>query len=1063
MRSKFKWIFTLLVALTMQFSFAQEKTITGTVSDGSGPIPGANVVVKGTQRGVSTGFDGKYSIKAKEGEVLVFSFMGMRDASATIGASSVVNAKLKDDAEQLVDVVVTAFGIKKKDKAVSSATQQIKGSALTEARESNLVNALSGKIAGVQVTSSSGGVGASSRIVLRGNSSITGNNEALFVVDGIPFDNSSATSGKIGIAGANTAGSGGGVDTPNGIASINPDDIESITVLKGPTAAALYGIRAAQGVILITTKKGKSGEALGVSINSNITFANPLITPDFQNSYGQSGRPSDNFFQFTDGSAGTTPDGTDESWGLPLDVGYSFVQWDSFKVGGAPLPWISHPDNVRDFYDTGISISNTVALSGGSEKADFRFSFGNTDEKGIVPFTDFKKFNVSANGNLKLGNSVTGGVAVNYFKDASGNLPVGGYTGENPVQQTIFSARNIDFQALKDWRNLPIITTGAGGGSPLNWNTQYQNNPYWVLENNTTTYARDRVVGKFNLGYKITPSLTLTGNVAMDSHSTLLEARQAFGSANNKFAAGTAPNGSFETTASRYNETNADFLVNYNTKLTEDIGFSINGGGNAMKRVSTYTYGRADALEVPGLYNLSNLKSGSTLRASNRYVESRINSLYGFGQFSYKTYFYLDFTGRNDWASVLPSNNNSFFYPSLTGSLVISDILNTKTIGIDLIKLRGGWSKVGSTGALNPYNLNDTFLLTPGAYGNLGSVPGTEFSNKLKPETTIGVEYGLDLNAFANRFRLGFTYYDQKSTDLLLPVGVADSSGFTQSWQNIGEMQNKGFDVAIGGTLLKSENFSFDVDLNFAKNDNKVVSIGDLPTLILGGQWGVTLEAIAGESYGSIVGNDYQRDPAGNVVHENGLPVLNTKKSILGNITPDWTGGANFAVKYKNIDFTALVDAKVGGDVHSVTHAFGRYAGVLEETLIGREGGLIGQGVMSDGAGGFVPNNVVVSAKDYNYTAYSASSASAGSVFDATYVKLRQMTIGYSLPKKFLKNTSIDGLKLSIVARNLAMLYRKAPHIDPESAFSSANGEQGQEFGQIPTTRTIGFNVNVKF
>jgi TonB-linked SusC/RagA family outer membrane protein len=1063
MRSKFKWIFTLLMALTMQFSFAQEKTITGVVSDANGPIPGANVVVKGTTKGVSTSFDGKYSIKAKEGEVLVFSFMGMDDASRAVEGASVINVKLVEaGARTLGEVVVTALGVKKSSKAITYAAETIKGETLTEARESNLVNALSGKTAGVNVTSSSGAVGSSARIVLRGNSSITGNNNALFVVDGVPFDNSTAGF-AVGNANVSQAGSGGGRDLPNGVASINPDDIESLTVLKGPTAAALYGIRAAQGVIVITTKKGKKNQALGISINSNVTFSNPLVLPNYQNSYGQSGDPkNNNYFQFTDGSSAITADGTDESWGLPLDVGLSFVQWDSFKYGGAPSPWVSHPNNVKDFFDTGLSISNSVSLSGGGENSNFRFTVGNSDEKGMVPFTDFKKFNLSAAGGLNLGKRITASVNANYFRDSSNNLPTVGYNGENPMQQFIWSARNVNFSDLRDWRNLPLATGGAAKGSPLNWNTAFQNNPYWVLENNRNTYERDRITGKVNIAYKMSDKFTLSGGLSTDTYSQVETTRQAFGSANAQFTAPTAEFGSYTNLEGRFTEINADVLLNFTTKLTEDFNLSLNAGANSLDRVRQSLYGRAENLQVPGIYNLSNVRTGTTPVYSNNYREQKINSLYGFGQLSYKTWFFIDFSGRNDWASILAKGNNSFFYPSVSGSILVSDIFDTKSFGMSYLKLRGGWSKVGSTGALTEYQINDAVNLTPSPIGNLGSIPASEFNKGLKPETNTGIELGLDLKAFNDRLRFGATYYDQKAEDLIIPLRVSDASGFTTSWRNAATMSNKGYELQLGVTALKSEDFSFDIDLNFAQNKNMVLDLGGADSLPLGTQWGVTLDARVGQPYGTLVGRDFQRDANGNVIYLNGLPQRDNAQKVLGDIAPDWTGGANFSIKYKTWDLGALVDAKFGGDIHSMSYAWGRYAGTLEETLVGRETGLVGNGVMLNSSGAFVPNNVVVSAESFNKAAYG-NTLESSAIFDATFVKLRQMSLGYSIPKKMLNGTPIDALKFSIVARNLAILYKRAPHIDPETGFSNANGEQGQEFGQLPSARSIGFNINLKF
>ena len=1054
MRSKFKWISTLLIALVMQVSFSQEKTVSGVVSDSNGPLPGANVVVEGTKRGTQTDIDGKYSIKAKAGEVLTFSYVGLAESSATVGASNTINAKLVDGVK-LNEVVVGALGFKRKEKAVSYAAQSIKGGSLTEARESNLVNALSGRVAGVQVTNSSGAVGASSRIVLRGNSSITGNNQALFVVDGVPFDNSS--SNDVGYDGRSTssAGSGGGRDLPNGAASINQDDIESITVLKGPNAAALYGLRASNGVVIITTKSGKKVKGVGaVAFNSNISFSNALVIPSFQNSYGQ-GSTSE-YFKFVDGAGGGYNDGVDESWGPALDRGLSFVQWNSYKVGGAPLPWVSHPNNVKDFYQTGVSYTNSVSFSAGSEDANFRMSIGNSKDKGMLQNTDLEKINLSLNGNIKLNSKLTSGVSLIYFKDESNNLPTAGYNNENAAQQFIWSARNVNFTDLQDWKSLPLIPGGSiGGGTPLNWNTNFQNNPYWVLDTNVNTYLRNRVTGSTFLNFALNQNFSVNAKIAVDNYSQLTTGRQAIGS-------NSAADGSYGENSKNYTEINTEFLASYKTKISENIAFSLNGGSNIMKRTQTQVFSSLPALELPNLYNLSNLKTGATPIKGNEYNEIRINSLLGFGQIAFKDYFFIDFSGRNDWASVLPVKNNSFFYPAVSGSLVLSEIFDTKAILIDDLKFRGGWAKVGSTGALGAYSLNTTFDLANNGWGSQASFPNEQFNPNLKPESVIGKEIGFDLNAFNRRFRLGATFYEKESSDLLVPIQVSAASGYTSVWDNVANMTNKGVELQLGVTALKANDFSFDIDVNFAKNNNLVNDLGGLDTFILGGQWGLTLEARPGEQYGSLVGRGFAKDASGNVIYNNGLPVIETEKKVLGNITPDWTGGANFSIKYKDFDFNTLIDAKMGGDVHSMTYAWGRYAGTLEETLIGRETGVVGNGVRSDGAGGYVANNVVVASKAFNQASYG-NTIEESAIFDASYVKLRQVSLGYNLPSKWLKSAHIDALKLSVTARNLAILFKNAPHIDPETGFSSSNGEQGQEFGQIPSARSIGFNINVKF
>ena len=1033
---------TLFMALIVQLTFAQQKTVSGTVSDENGlPLIGATVVISGTSSGTTTDFDGNYKINANTGDVLNFSYVGYADQNITVGASNTINTTLQPD-NTLDEVVVTALGIKREEKALGYSVQTLKGEGLTEARESNISNALSGKIAGVQVTGTSGSVGASSRIVLRGNSSITGNNEPLYVVDGVPIDNRSF----------GNAGSGGGVDLPNGAADINPDDIESITVLKGPNAAALYGLRAGNGVIVITTKKGTVGKKFSVSLNSNITFSSPLILPDYQNSYGQGGDPS--YFEYVNGASGGTGDGVDESWGPPLDVGLEFIQWNSQFNGGKPLPWRSYPDNVKNFLNTGLNTSNSISLA----NENIRLSIGNSEELGMVPNTNLNKLTVGLNASLELGERMTAAVSLNYFNIDSDNLPTTGYNNENPFQQFIWSARQVNFSDFKDWRNLPLAPAGtAAEGTPLNWNHNFQNNPYWVLETNRNTFEKDRVIGNIELGYELTDWLTISTKLGLDSFSQLTTSRQAIGSNN-------AQNGSYLETQRRFEEINASTLLSINRAISEDFNFTLNLGTNNLIRKYNITSAFLPNLELPNLYNLSNLQTGSTANILGTLREQKLNSAYAFGQVSYKEMVFLDFTARNDWASILPVKNNSFFYPSVAGSVILSQIFDLSAAKIDFLKIRGGWSKVGSTGALDEYNIRPVFGLSGSGFGSQAFLPNQQYNPNLSAESVTGIEYGIEAKLIKNRVRFSATYYDQQSKDLLLPIQVDPGVGFTSVWNNTASLSNIGYEIQLGGTILDSEDFSFDIDLNWAKNDNIVLSLGEASdSFILGGQWGVTLQARPGLPYGVLVGRDFERTASGQVIYENGLPKINDEdQQVLGDIAPDWTGGASFSVRYKNLSLAALIDAKIGGEVHSQSYAWGRYAGTFEETLIGRETGLVGEGVRADGNGGFVPNDVVVSAKVFNQGTYS-NSVESSAIFDASYVKLRQITLGYTFPSKLLEKLPIQSLKLSIVGRNLALLYKKAPHIDPETGFSSANGEQGQEFGQYPSARTVGFNVNLKF
>jgi TonB-linked SusC/RagA family outer membrane protein len=1048
MNTKINGFFTLLLALVVQFTFAQEKTVTGKVSDASGPLPGVTVVIKGTDTGTQTDFDGNYSIKAALGDVLQYSYVGMEPTEKKVGAANVINVTMQEGAEALDEIVVTGFGRKVEKRSATFSVQSVEGEDLTKAREANIVNSLSGKIAGVQITNSSGAVGSSSRVILRGASSLTGSNQPLYVVDGVPLESGNYCA----------AGSGGGADMPNGVSDINADDIESISVLKGPAAAALYGIRASNGVIQIKTKTGKKNSNLGISFNSTTSFEDPLMLPSYQNSYGQG--PNKDFFYWVDGQHGDG--GVDESWGPPLDVGLEFTQWNSYTVDGAPLPWVSQPDNIKDFYETGVTTNNSISFSGGAENIGYRLSIGYMDQTGMVPNTDLNRVSIGGSSSYTMGEKFTTSISVNYISSHSDNFVTQGYNNENPVQQMIWSGRNVDFNALRDWQNLPLAAEGtAAAGTPLNWNTVFQNNPFWVLDTNTREYNRDRIVGNITLHYDFDEHFSATGKIGTNYWNTRQNFRQAFGS-------NSAPNGYYSETFRTFAETNYEFTASYKVSFTDDINFEVTLGGNSMDRKSQLAFTAAPQLQLPNLYNLSNLRAGSNWVVNNSHSHQRINSLFGFGQLSYKDFVFLEFSGRNDWASVLPIEDDSFFYPSVTASLVITDMVEMNQGALSFLKLRGGWSEVGGIGALSPYELAPTYGLSTQTWGgnSVAYLPNKLNNPNIKSETTTGIEVGLDSRFVNNRIRFIATYYDQTSIDLVVPVQVTAASGYTSAVSNVGEMRNKGIELQLGATVVDNGKFRFDLDLNFAKNDNEVVSLGGLDALILGGQWSMTLEAREGESYGSIVGSYLQRVPnddgsynANNpVIYKNGIPQIADGTRVLGNITPDWTGGANFTFSYKGLTLNALFDAKIGGDIYTMTTTWGRYAGVLSETLEGRETGIVCDGVMADGSGGWIPNNVVVSAESYNKAAYSNSIVEP-SVFDASYVKWRQLMLTYSLPDKMLDQSFLTGLSFSFVARNLAILYKNVPHIDPESSFSDTNGNQGQEFGQLPSARSLGFNI----
>ncbi|MGQ8336040.1 SusC/RagA family TonB-linked outer membrane protein [Sunxiuqinia sp. A32] len=1060
-----------IFAFGLQSVFAQTKEISGTVTsaDDGSTIPGVSVSVKGTTLGTITDLDGKYTLKVpQDAQTLVLSFVGMETQDVAI-VGSIVNVVLKSETIGINEVVVTALGIKRSEKSLGYATQSVDGGELNEAPENNLINSLNGKIAGVHITNSSGAVGSSSRIVLRGASSIFGDIQPLFIVDGVPISNNND----------GTTTNSGGFDMPNGVADIDPNNIESINVLKGPSAAALYGIRASNGVVVITTKKGTKSTGLGVEITQNITFENPLVIPSFQNSYGQGS--SKDFFEYINGTSGDG--GVDESWGPPLDVGLNFMQYTSYiknPDNPQPQPWVSHPNNVKNFYETGLTSRTNVSLTGGNETTTFRLDAGYSDQTGMIPFTDFKKLNLNAVGTHDLSDKLSATFGIKFIKSDSDNLPNSGYDGSNVVQQTIWSGRNVDLEILKDWRNLPKALPGStyGAGTlPISWNTQFQNNPYWQLETNRNVYNKNRYIGNVGLSYIINDWMNISGNVGLDNYVTKTSVRWAkgssgdaptywrFGSAFNR----SGQDGFYDEDENSFFQSNMEVLLNIDKSINDDFKIMASIGGGMVNTKTTWDY-RAVQLELPDLYNLGNVKSGTTMVSRNRHSESAINSVFGSAELSYKEYLFFNVTGRNDWASVLPLQNNSFFYPSFTLSGILSDILKIQSNTLSLLKVRGSWAEVGGFGPLGPSDILPVYQLSssPWAGNTFGFFPTTLNNANIKSQTTTGMEGGLEVRMFQNRLRFDFTYYDQTNTDLVIPVQVTNASGVSSVWDNIGETNNKGVEIQLGGTLVETSNndFSIDMQINFAKNKNMVVKAGkdeenDEESLILGNMWETNLEAREGYPYGVLVGGSLARTPAGQVIYENGLPVAGDIK-VLGDIQPDWTGGVNLAINYKGLSFTSLVDAKIGGDIYSMTTTWGRTAGVLEETLEGRETGIVGDGVMLDDNGNYVPNDVVVSAENFNHNSYDATLAES-SVFDASYVKLRQLSLSYNLPKAWVTRIGLKNVNVALIGRNLAILYKKAPHIDPESGFDNSNSQQGFEFGQLPSARSYGVSLNVKF
>ncbi|HNP18102.1 MAG TPA: SusC/RagA family TonB-linked outer membrane protein [Fulvivirga sp.] len=1040
--------FMLMFAFAFSDSWAQERTVSGkvtSVEDGS-TLPGVNVVLKGTTTGTVTDIDGNFKLSVpSEGGSLVFSFIGLATEEVAIGARSVIDIQMSPDVKQLSEVVVTAFGQEREKKALGYSVQNLGGESLTKAKETNIVNSLTGQIAGVQVTNGSGSPGSSSRIVLRGASSLTGENQPLFVVDGIPINNQNL----------GNAGPFSGADSPNGAADINPDDVESVSVLKGANAAALYGSRAANGVILITTKSGKKTKGLGVSINSSVQFQKPFRLPDYQNSYG--GGYDDKTYRWIDGSSGSG--GQDESWGPALDNGFHFQQWQDYRADGtfgSPSPWVSHPDNVKDFFETGTIISNNVALSAGSDNTNFRLSVTNMKQDGMIYNTGLERNTIAVSAGAKLSDKLSAETSVNYIKSESDNLPGGGYDNNNPMQQFTWFQRQVDIGALKDYNNLPLSPDGtSAAGTPLDWNTNFNNNPYWILDNNTQGFDKNRMIGNIRLNYQFTDELSLMARTGIDFFTELQNIKRAKNS--NDF-----PNGFYRELDRTYYEYNTDFLLTYDKDINETFGLAVSVGGNLRRENKSRNILTASELEIPGTYTIAN--ASVPIVATSFDSKKEVQSVYGTAQLRFLNAVFLDLTARNDWSSTLPEANNSYFYPSASLSTVITDLIDLQSDILTFAKVRASWAQVGSD--TDPYQLLDVYSFRDKWNGNIiEATKGNLLLNPdLKPEITTSIEIGADLKFLDNRVGLDFTYYDAKSEDLIVNIDVSGASGYTSLVGNVGEMTNKGFEVQLYATPIKTNDFQWDLRLNYAKNKSEVVSLGGVDNLRLGGQWNVDVIATPGQPYPSLFGPDFQRDSDGNIIHKNGIPQKDPVSKVLGSVAPDWTGGIVNNISYKGISLGVVVDAKIGGDVYTMTNAWGRYSGVLKETLIGRENGIVGKGVMNigtDDAPNYVPNNVVVSALDYNHNAFGNSIA-AGSVFDASYIKLREITLGYTLPKSLIANTPFQSVSVSFVGRNLALLYSNVPHIDPETAFSNDNA-QGIEHAQLPSARNLGFNINLKF
>ncbi|MDU0371070.1 SusC/RagA family TonB-linked outer membrane protein [Hymenobacter endophyticus] len=1028
----------LISPILLQQVAAQNREISGRVTDrGNGQgLPGVTVLVKGTTIGASTNSDGSFTISAPTtASTLVFSSVGFVTVERAIGTETNISVGLAADTKVLGEVVVTALGREQEKKTLGYSVQDVQGAALTQARESNVVNSLQGKLAGVQISNSQGAVGSSSRIVIRGAKTI-GNNQPLFVVDGQPIDNSSYAN----------SGPNGGVDYGNAASDINPDDIESISVLKGANAAALYGSRGANGVVVITTKSGRKSRGLGIAVNSTTSFESVLKLPDYQNEYGQGNGGE---FSFVNGRGGGVNDGVDESWGPRLD-GRLIPQFNSPVENGVrqATPWVANPDNVRNFFETGRTFTNNIALSGGNEKAGVRLSYTNLTQNGILPNTFIRRNTVNLNGGADLTDKLKFSTNVNYVQNR-GRRPQLGYNAQNVMQQFVWFGRQVNIAELKDYNR---------GGQKYNWNYNYHNNPYFTLYENLNDDRRDRVIGNITLSYSPTSWLTLTGRTTNDFYNEFHTRRIAQDDIEQSIVDDYTEERIYAL------ERNTEFLATVTRNLTEDVTLDFLVGANRRDARSETGATAVSNLAIPGLYTLDNFST--PLTANSRNYRRRVNSLYSSVKFGYKDFLFVGGTARNDWSSTLPNSDNSYFYPSVDASLVLTEAFKLEDSFLSFAKLRGGYAEVGSD--TDPYRLNDVYLSGGLPFGSQPTVTtsNARLNPNLKPQRSRSTEVGAEVRFFQNRLGLELTAYKNNTVDQIINLPVTAATGYTTTLVNAGEISNKGLEGILTISPLKPESaFQWTLTANAAANRNRVESLlPGINNLVLGGTWSLNVEARVGEPYGALFGNGYLRVPdgpyKGEVIYSaDGLPVVDPTRRVLGNYTPDWFGGLNNEFSFKGVNFSFLLDTRQGGEVYSVTNTWGNYAGVLKNSLAGREGGVVGKGVVQNADGSYSPNTVAADAETYYKETY-VNALHEPSVYDASFVKLREVKLGYQLPKGIIGKTPFKTIGVSFVGRNLWLISSKAPNIDPETSFNSGD-VQGLEFGQIPSTRSYGFNINL--
>ena len=1003
-----------------------------TAKDGT-PVTGASVVLKSNSRiGTTTDVNGNFSLTVPDNIktiVLVVTYVGFEKQEITIqNIKSEVAVVLQEADQSLSEVVVTALGIKKERKALAYSVTEVKGSEFTQAREINIGNALVGKIAGVNATSLASGPGGSSRVVIRGNGGQVRNGQPLYVINGLPMDNSS-----IGTP-ITTNHNGLNVDRGDGIAGINPDDIETITVLKGGTAAALYGSQASNGVIIITTKKGRAQKGIGIEYNTTLTFETPIVLPDWQYEYGA-------------GRGGVVPANKAEainfgrlSWGAKMDASKSVIQYD-----GVSRPYVPQKNNAKNFYNTGTTYTNSLAFMGGSELVNFRLSLSNMDNKSIVPNTSLNKkiVNLSVTGNLSKKLTVEG--IAQYNLEKSRNRTTVSDAPGNPNWGLLSIANTVDITTMNP--GYDILT-----GKETDWNNSgFATNPYFAVNRFRNDDNKTRFIGMVSIAYKLLDNLAIKGRIGEDYNNFRYAGVVPTGTAY-------LPLGGYVGRKENFYERNAELTLNYNTKFLNNFSLNALVGGNRQRNKFEGASVDGNAFVIPFFYHESNL---TTVDARYETLQSGINSLFASADIDYKGFLFLTLTGRNDWFSTLSKDNNNIFYPSVGASFIFSEAFNMPG-WLNYGKLRASWAGVGG-GANRPYLLNLTYSMVQGGHNGqpLQRVTESVVPNPtLQPSKSITYEAGFEMKLFKNRLGVDFAWYDRRSTNLIVETTISNASGFPRANVNVGEVSNKGIELLLTGSLVRGTGLNWDVSYNMAYNKNRVLQLApNVPSLkrdVSVNEYAAIYDEV-GRPMSIIKGYRPKKDEKGNTMYlPNGFEMQGPLVE-LGQGEHPLTLGLTNTFSYKNFSFNFLIDGKFGGDIYSGTNLYGTRFGLTKITLPGRDNGIVVTGVDANKA----PLTVNIPAS--NVWAYydNWKSLSGFFVYDASFVKLRQVMLSYNIPVTNFKLLKIQSASISLVARNLLILYKEVPNIDPESTFTNTGSQGIEQFG-VPRTRSYGINLMLK-